>query len=120
MKLVKAAFAPAEDIAFAGLTYADFDGSTPIVCGTGTQPVGIDPATQDQKITIKAPAGGFRWETSGITNLPQTIYGYALVDNADAVLLAMALLPTPLLLTEIGDEINLGAPELTIVTNPIS
>ena len=80
--LVKAAFTPAESNVLADLTFADFDGSAPIVCGTGTQPTGLDPNTNDTLITIKPPAGGFRFATTGITNLPQTIYGFALTTTA--------------------------------------
>jgi hypothetical protein len=118
--LVKAPFVPAEDLALGDLTLADFDGSTPIAGSTGAQPVAIDPATGDQIITIKDPLGAYRWVTSGITNLPQTIYGYALVDNAAAVLLATALLPVPVTLTAAGQQIDLGAVTMVLVQQPIS
>jgi hypothetical protein len=120
MVLIKTAFVPNENIVLADLDQADFDGSTALVCGSGVQPVGIDPSTQDQVITIKSPVGGFRWETSGLTNLPQTIYGYALMDNAAAVLLGSELLDTPILLSAVGEEIDLGSVKMTIVTEPIS
>lgn len=118
--LVMDPFTPEETMVPGSLTLATFDGSTPIVAGTGTQPAGLDPATGDQIITIKEPAGGFRWETSGVTNLPQTIYGYALLTNDLATLLAVATLPTPVTLQIAGQQINLGPIGLNIVQSPIS
>jgi len=118
--LINAAFVADENAVIGGLSFADFDGSAPKVCGTGDQQAGIEPATQDQLITMLEPAGGFRWETTGVTNLPQTIYGFALTDNAGAVLLGVEQLDAPVTLTALGQEINLGAVQMRIVTNPIS
>lgn len=117
--LVKSAFVPNENSVIGDFTLADFDGSSPIAGATGTQQVGNSPSTGDQIITIKEPAGGWRWESTGVTNLPQTIYGYVLTDNAGAVLLGMELLPEPLTIVEAGQEINLGAIKMTMVLQPI-
>lgn len=105
--LVKAAFTPSEALAIGDVTLADFDGSTPLVAGTGTQPEGLDPATADSVVTIKPPATGWRWETTGITNLPQTIFGFILMDNAGAVLLASELLVNTITLTAVNQVVNL-------------
>jgi len=120
MALIAAAFTPDEGLEEGDLTYASFDGSTPITGVVGTQQAGVDPATLDQIVTIKEPAGGWRWESTGVTNLPQTIYGFALLDNALAVLLAVASLDEPVTITAAGQEINLGACKLTIVQQPVS
>jgi len=120
ISLVMAAFTPSEDLVFADLTLATFDGSTALSAGTGEQQVGNDPLTNEQLVTIKEPAGGWRWETSGVTNLPQTIYGFALSDNTLATLLATALLDTPITLTEAGQEINLGTVRFTVVLEPLA
>lgn len=114
--LVIANFVPTETLVVGDLTLADFDGATPIAGATGAQQAGVDPATGEQLVTIKPPAGGYRWETTGVTNLPQTVYGYALLDNAGTGLLATALLPTPVTLDAVGQEINIG--EVTIAINP--
>jgi len=106
MALVMAPITPGEGLTFADLTLATFDGSTPIVCGTGTQPSGEDPFSGAEVVSIKVPAGGFRWETTGLTNLPQVIYGYVLLDNALAVLLASAAFESPITLTEVGQVIE--------------
>lgn len=118
--LVMAAFTPEENMVPADLVLATFDGSTALNAGTGTQPCGVDPATGQQIVTIKEPAGGWRWETSGVTHLPQTIYGYALLNNDSSALLGIAVLPAPLTLQEIGQEIQIGNVTMTIVDAPMS
>lgn len=118
--LIKAAFVPDEAMVAADVTLADFDGSTPIAAAVGAQQAGIDPATGQQIITIKETAGGWRWETTGVTNLPQTIFGYGLFNDDQTVLLGLALLDSPLTLTEAGQEVNLGAVTMTMVDQPMS
>jgi len=115
--LVKAPFTPGEDIALADLTLADFDGSTAIDVTSGTQPTAYDPNNNDRIIDLKPPAGGFRFETTGTTHLPQTIYGYVLLDNALAVVLATALLDTPVVLSAIDQRVDLGAPTIRQLAN---
>lgn len=105
--LIKAPFTPSENTDIGTLAVADFDGSTPIAGATGTQPESLDPNTLDSLIDISPPLGGYRWETTGITNLPQTIYGYALVDDAGTSLLASELLPVPVNLTGVNQSLVL-------------
>jgi len=110
-----------ENLTYADLSKADFDGSTPIVLGSGAQPVGIDPVTGEQIITMLEPVGGLRWETTGVTNLPQTIYGYAVFKNGSPNnLYGIAKLPTPITLTAAGQEINLDKATFRIVVNPLN
>lgn len=106
MILIKAPFSPSEALKFADLVAADFDGSTPLLAGTGTQAEALDPLTNDAIIDILPPAGGFRWETTGITNLPQTIYGYALCDNGLTTVLCAAVFETPITLTAINQRVD--------------
>ena len=117
MALIMAPFEPGESLTFADLTLATFDGATPILCGTGTQPTAYDPSTDDSVIDIKPPAGGFRWETTGTTNLPQTIYGYCLLDNAAAVLYAAAAFDVPVILTGINQRVDGLDAQITLRTN---
>jgi len=118
--LIKSAFSLEEGLEVGDLDLADFDGSAPIEGATGAQEAGLDPVTGDQIVTILDPAGGYRWEVSGDTNLPQTIYGFALLNNAGSGLIAAATLPAPITLTEEGQVINLGVVNLTIVARPVS
>jgi len=117
--LVVNAFVPAEDLVIGDLTFAGFTGSTALACGVGAQPTGFDPDTSEQLITLLSPVGGWRWEVTGGA-LPETVYGYALVDNVGTGLLATALLPNPISLTEVGQEVNLGAIQLRINSQPIT
>lgn len=120
MALVKATFIPSEELAFADLTLADFDGSTPLATAAGAPPEGLDPATTDSIIDLKAPAGGFRWETTGVTNLPQTIYGYALVNDAVDTVLCAALFPNPIELTAVNQRVEDLQATLRQAANSIS
>lgn len=106
--LLKAPIAPGEGVTIADLTFADFDGSTPIDVTVGAQAEGLDPATSDAIITMSPPVGGFRWETTGVTNLPQTIYGYAMLNSTDGKLWATEALATPITLTASNQVIDLG------------
>jgi len=118
--LIKAAFALSEDLVATDLTLADFTGSTPIEGATGAQQVGIDPATLQQMITIKEPAGGWRWVNADAPPATQTIYGYCLLSNDLATLLAAAVLPTPITLTDVNQVVNLGQVNMTFVAQPLT
>ena len=120
MALVMAPIAPSEALTFADLTLATFDGSTPIACGTGTQPTGEDPFSGAEVLSIKVPAGGFRWESTGVTNLPQTIYGYVLLDNALAVLLASAAFDAPITITAVDQVIESLNATMQLAANTIT
>lgn len=110
--LVKAAFTPSEQLAAGDLDLADFDGSDPLEGVTGTQPESLDPQTNDSLVDISPPAGGYRWETTGITNLPQTIYGFALFNNDLSTILASELLDVPQVMTAINQSIVVPRPDL--------
>lgn len=118
--LVKNEFTPGEGAVIGDLTLADFDGSAALECGLGTQPEGLDPANADALITFVPPAGGWRWETTGVTNLPQTIYGFALTNEAETTLFACARLPTPITLTAVNQVVSLGDLTLRQLAGSIS
>ncbi len=119
--LVKAPFSPSGTTVLSDLVLADFDGSTPKSGVAGTQPEGVDPATGAVIIDISPGAGGWRWETTGLTNLPQTIYGFALIDDGATTYLAGALLATPIVLSAVNQRVDLGAlPSLTQANGAIS
>ena len=118
--LLKADFTPDENLTFADITVADFDGYAAKTPTAGAQQVGTDPLTQEQLVTLVEPVGGWRWATTGLTNLPQTIYGYALLDTTGAILYAIEHLATPLNLQAIGNEVNLGSVNFRMVQQPLS
>jgi hypothetical protein len=102
------------------LTFADFDGSTPLDVTLGAQAEALDPATNDSVITLSPPVGGWRWVTTGITNLPQTIYGVALMDKTDATVLATEAFPTPIVLTAIDQVVDIGPLELRLIAGSLT
>ncbi len=118
--LIAAPFTPSENLVIGDLTLATFTGSTPKAGATGTQQAGIDPATSEQVITILSPVGGYRWECTSAPGSPEPIYGYALTTNDGSILLAVAMLPAPVNIGEVGDFIDLGAVTMRLVLNPIS
>ena len=120
MALIINNFAPSEDLVAADLDLATFTGSTPIPGATGAQNVGIDPVTLAQVIEIKPPIGGYRWEATDGVDLPQTIYGYGLFNEALSTVLAVQALPTPITLTEAGQFIDIDSATLTFVQQPLS
>lgn len=117
--LVKAAFNPSEDTIAADLTLADFDGSTPLDCALGTQPSGLDPNTNDVIISLEPAAGTFRFETTGVTNLPQTIYGFALLNAAGTTLWACEAFDDPITLTAVNQVIELEEVNLRQLANTL-
>lgn len=118
--LIAAAFTPNEDLVVGDLTFATFTGSTPLVCGTGTQPVGIDPNTGQQVISIKEPAGGFRWECTADPSPAENIFGFALTDNAGATLFAVEAFDAPITISASGQFIEIPFARLTFVLQPMS
>lgn len=120
MCLVKSNFNPTEQITVDDLELADFDGSAPLEVETGTQPEGLDPVSSASVITLKPPAGGWRWETTGVTNLPQTIYGRALMNDDQTILFAVEKFTTPIILTASNQVINLAPATLTQAANSLT
>lgn len=118
--LINAPFTPSGNLNISMLSFATFVGSTPLAGATGAQGVGVDPATGQQIITILTPAGGWRWTCTTAPGSPETIYGFALTDHAAATLLGTQLLTTPEVIQAVGDQIDLGAVDMTLVAQPIS
>ena len=120
MILVMDDFAPSEETVLGDLTEATFDGYAAIDGALGAQPEGLDPANNDSIVDILPAAGMFRWETSGVTNLPMTIYGFALLNAAKNVLYACERFETPVTLTAAGQRVDVPDPKLTQAANSIS
>lgn len=118
--LVMNNFAPSENTIFTDLVFATFAGSTPLSVTAGPQAEAFNPVTLDSQIDLSAPVGGFRWQTTSALNLPQTIFGYALIDNAGAVVLASQLLDAPIVLTNFPQVIDLGDVKLTLLANSLT
>lgn len=117
--LIAADFTPDENLVLGDLTLATFTGSAPKAGATGAQGVGIDPLTGDQVITILPPAGGYLFECTVAPGAPETIFGYALVDNAAAVLLGVVKFPDAFTIENVGDQVDCGNPTMRLVAQPI-
>jgi len=117
--LIKSAFTPTQETALADLTQADFGGYADIAAEAGTQQTFRDPVTGQLVIQMEEPVGGWHWQATSGANLPQTIYGFVLTDNADAVTYGSQLLDTPVTLTDSGDAVDIGQVRFNIVDPPM-
>jgi len=118
--LVKADFNLNEELEVADLTLATFTGSTPLAGGLGTPNVGNDPLTGEQVITLEDPAGGWRWECTVDPAPAETIYGYALLNQALTEVWCAQKFSTPMTISEAGQEITIGAATIRMVLQPAS
>lgn len=84
--LIKEAFTEDVALVMGDLVEADFDGYAALHAASAATQVFIDPVTGKWTLQVREPAGGWHWATSGLTNLPQTIYGFGLADAAGTVL----------------------------------
>lgn len=105
--LIVAPFVPAAGLVVADLTVADFDGSDPLANTSATIQLFKDPQTGENILQVPEPAGGWHWQVTGGTSLPQTVYGYMLTDSTGAALLGTALLDTPVTLTATGQGLDI-------------
>lgn len=104
--LIKEPFTPDNSTDFTTLTEADFDGYAALGAGTGVQQQFSDPVTGRLVVQMKEPAGGWHWQTTGVTNLPQTIYGVVLTNTDDDETFGAVLFDTPITLTGTGQAID--------------
>jgi hypothetical protein len=118
--LITTPIAVSENVVFGDLHLATFTGSTPKSGINGAQQAGLNPLTGDQVITILAPAGGWRWEATVAPSPPQTVYGFALVDDGLAVLWGLQLLLVPITIATVGDFVDAGSVQMTFVLQPLS
>jgi hypothetical protein len=118
--LIIAPFAETENLVIGDLVLASANGLAAIVGVAGAQQTGNDPVTQEQLVTIKEPAGGWRFILTSTPGSPVTIYGRALTTTAGGALLGVEILDTPVSLTNTGDEWNGGPVNCRIVVRPIT
>lgn len=106
--LIREPFTPDLVTDFTTLTPADFDGYAAKSAGVGAQQYFEDPSTGNRIVQLLEPAGGWHWETTGVTNLPQTIYGFVVTDNADLITYGSGLLDSPVELLAANQGIDLA------------
>lgn len=106
--LAKAPFTPGPDLVIGDMTEADFDGYAALAVDSATAQVFTDPTTGEKIIQLDEPAGGWTWITTGVTNLPQTIYGAYVTNSANNVLYGAELLDVQPVLNASGDGVAVG------------
>ena len=67
---------------------------------------------------MNEPAGGWHWKCTAAPATPETIYGFALVDAASSVIYASQLIPVPIVIAAVADEIDIGAAQIVFVLQP--
>jgi len=120
VKLVKDPFTPGSGTDYAGLVVADFDGSGAKTAASGAQQSFVDALTGQSVVQLIEPAGGWHWVTTGVTNLPQTIYGYVVTNDDNSETFGSELLTEPITLTASGQAIDLDQVRFTLVLSPLS
>lgn len=115
--LAKAAFTPSMSMLPGDFIEADFDGYLPLEGVVGAQLAFLDPATLRRVVQLKDPAGGWHWESTGVTNLPQDIFGYWLSSNDGLTVYASQLLDTPVTISGSGQGLDVGLSRFTFLPN---
>jgi len=100
-------FTPGNALTVADFTEATFTGATALAAGLGAQQEFTDPATGDRCVQLLEPAGGWHWVCTAGTGLPQTVYGYYVTDNTDAVLYGCDRLDTPMVINATGQAVDI-------------
>lgn len=116
--LAKAAFTPGPNLTVATFVEADFAGYAAKGVAVGAQPVFTDPITGLKVLQLIEPVGGWSWTTTGLTLLPQSIFGFYVTDDANAVLHGMARFDVVFNLTESGQGVWI--PWIRLEMNPQS
>ena len=100
-------FTPGPTLTVADFTEATFDGYAVLDADVGPQQNFVDPLSGNRVVQLLEPAGGWHWATTGITDLPQSIYGYFVTDNGDTVLYGCARFDLPVPLTASGQAVDI-------------
>lgn len=120
VSLVMNAFTPGPTLVLADMTVATFVTSTPLHAHDDTPLSYTDPNTGEEIVEANAPIGGWHWQATATTNLPQTIYGWFVTDHTGANLLGAELLPTPVTLSAVGQGFDIDAVRIRIANNVVS
>lgn len=106
LKLAKADFTPTLSMVPGDFTEADFDGYSAVASPVNAQLQSLDPLTGDSVGEMKQPAGGYRYETTGTTGLPMTIYGYYLENDGGTEVYGAEKFAEPIILVATNQSIG--------------
>ncbi len=107
---------PTLDSVIGDFTVATADGLAALSGVVGAQLESVDPVTGELIVEIKPPAGGFRFELTGVTGAPYTVYGFVLMNSAASAWYGFEKLETPITLTAVNEAIT--APALKFRIDP--
>lgn len=117
--LVNVAFTPSAEPVIGDLTSPTTGGLGPI-SGTTTNVTSLDPNNGDVLMEIGVPAGGWNWLTTDTVGLNTTIFGFMVTNAARSVVLASELLPAPVVMTGVGQSLNVPLVGLRLPQGAIS
>ncbi len=109
LQLSGAAFVPATMV---GFTQPTFDGYAAV--GASDWVDGIDPFTGDRTITLLPPVGGFEFDVTGNTNLPQSVYGFRVFNVTNNETVGSAVLAEPLVIQQAPSTFFINAATLRL------
>jgi len=105
--LIKEAFVPSRTTDFLSMEEAGFTGGGAKAATAGNQQSFTDPVTGNTVVQLLEPAGGWHWQATAAPPEPETIYGYVVTDNDNEVTYGSGLLDTPVVITDIGDAVDI-------------
>lgn len=118
--LIAAPFTPSSDTDLGDLTPATFNGSTPKSATAGDQQAFYDPVLGVDVVQLLEPAGGWTWECAVAPASQETIYGYAVTNQAGTTTYGSDVFDTPVAIIDAGDAVSIPAVRLNIPTGSIT
>jgi len=113
-------FVPSPETDFTLLTEATFAGGADKNAGVGAQQSFVDPLTGNRVVQLLEPAGGWHWQATAAPAAPETVYGYVVTDNADAVTYGSGLLDETVEIADVGDAVDIDQVRFTIPVGMIT
>jgi hypothetical protein len=120
VRLVKAAFSPSDGTLFSDLTVATFVGGEAKPAAVGVQQSFRDTLTGSRVVQLLEPSGGWHWQATSATGLPETIFGFVVTSADDAFTFGSGLLPVPVVVEAIGDAVDIPQLRFAFSAVPLS
>jgi len=124
LHLLKDDIAPSLDTVLDDTMIADFDGYAPSAIAAGVRATNYDGNSGDRLIVIPPAANANTFETTGLTHLPETVYGGVLSDSSTTIEsphgIAYFRLDEPVQLTEADQGLTIPLIRVHVLTSAIS
>jgi hypothetical protein len=112
------AFTPGPNLLITNFVEATYPGSAAKSAGVGPQQNFVDALTGQRTVQLIEPVGGWHWVATGLTNLPQDVYGIYVTDNADLIVYGSSRFDGPIPISAIGQAIDVPQVRFTFF-NPV-